>query len=33
MTDDSATEMYRSRTDALTADVGAGRPIVFAHGT
>ncbi|WP_226481876.1 alpha/beta fold hydrolase [Natrinema amylolyticum] len=33
MTDDSATEMYRSRTDALTTDVGDGRPIVFAHGT
>ncbi|SEQ35326.1 alpha/beta fold hydrolase [Natrinema salaciae] len=33
MTDASATEMYRSRTDALTTDVGEGQPIVFAHGT
>ncbi|WP_049910709.1 alpha/beta fold hydrolase [Natrinema gari] len=33
MTDDSAMEMYRSRTDALTTAVGDGRPIVFAHGT
>ena len=33
MADDPATAMYRSRTDALTTDVGEGRPVVFAHGT
>ncbi|QRV15341.1 alpha/beta hydrolase [Haloterrigena salifodinae] len=33
MDEDSATAMYRTRTDALTTDVGEGRPVVFAHGT
>ncbi|MGQ3414154.1 alpha/beta fold hydrolase [Natrinema sp. LN54] len=33
MVDKTATEMYRSRTDALTTDLGEGQPIVFAHGT
>ncbi|SEV95367.1 alpha/beta fold hydrolase [Natrinema salifodinae] len=33
MASDSATAMYRTRPDALTTDVGEGRPVVFAHGT
>ncbi|MDS0477526.1 alpha/beta hydrolase [Natrinema sp. 1APR25-10V2] len=33
MTDETATDMYRVRTDALTTDVGEGQPVVFAHGT
>ena len=33
MSEDPATAAYRSRTDALTTDVGEGRPVVFAHGT
>ncbi|MBZ6496322.1 alpha/beta fold hydrolase [Natrinema longum] len=33
MSDETATAMYRTRTDALTTDVGEGRPVVFAHGT
>lgn len=33
MKDGTATEIYRTRTDALTTDVGEGQPIVFAHGT
>ncbi|WP_435552566.1 alpha/beta fold hydrolase [Natrinema sp. CGMCC1.2065] len=33
MSDETATAMYRARTDALTTDVGEGRPVVFAHGT
>lgn len=33
MGDETITEMYRARTDALTTDVGEGRPVVFAHGT
>jgi len=33
MEDETATEMYRTRTDALTTDVGEGQPVVFAHGT
>ena len=33
MTESTATTMYRTRTDALTTDVGAGQPVVFAHGT
>ncbi|QCW03807.1 alpha/beta fold hydrolase [Natrinema pallidum] len=33
MSDETATAMYRTRTDALTTDVGEGQPVVFAHGT
>ncbi|QCC57570.1 alpha/beta hydrolase [Natrinema thermotolerans] len=33
MSDETATAMYRARTDALTTDVGEGQPVVFAHGT
>lgn len=33
MASDTTPELYRARTDAVTTDVGEGRPVVFAHGT
>ncbi|ARS88982.1 alpha/beta fold hydrolase [Natrarchaeobaculum aegyptiacum] len=33
MGDERVSEMYRTRTDAVTTDLGEGTPVVFAHGT